>query len=165
MKLRTGLVAVALVLFAVMGAEAQFKGQIERESAASGGIFAPQTSESGFFGWFDASKFSMHHSVNMSFMSLGGQGMSLGTYTNSMMYQFADNLNARADVSMSYSPSNSFGGFGSKGTKDFSGIYLSNAQVNYRPWENVTVQLQYRQVPYGYYMSPFSGPWYGDNGF
>ena len=164
MNLRAGMVAVALMIFAATGAEAQFKGQIERESAASGGIFAPQ-SGSGIFGWFDPSKFSMHHSVNMSFMSLGGQGMSLGTYTNSMMYQFADNLNARADVSMSYSPSNSFGGFGSKGTKDFSGIYLSNAQVNYRPWENVTVQLQYRQVPYGYYMSPFSGPWYGESGF
>lgn len=164
MNLRRGVAAAAIVVFVVAGAEAQFKGQTEREAAASGGLFAPP-SGSTLFGWFDPSKFSMHHSVDMSYMTIGGQGMTLGTYTNTMMYQFADNLNARADVSMSYSPTNSFSGFGGKGGKDFSGIYLRGAQINYRPWENVSVQLQYRQAPYGYYMSPFSGPWYGENGF
>jgi hypothetical protein len=164
MKFRAVLAVAAMLVLAAADGEAQFKGQIEREAAASGGVIA---SESGsmLFGWFDPSKFSMHHSVSMSFMTFAGQGMTLGTYTNTMMYQFADNFNARADVSMSYSPTNSFSGFGGKGGKDFSGVYLSGAQINYRPWENVTVQLQYHQVPYGYYMSPFSGPWYGESGF
>lgn len=164
MKTLTLLVLAGMLLCAASGVQAQFKGQLEREAQSSGGLIT-QPSSSLFFGWFDPNRFSMHHSFDLSYMTFGGQGMSLGTYTNSMMYQFADNLDARADVSMSYSPFNSFSTFGAKGSKDFSGIYLSRAQVNYRPWENFSVQLQYRQIPYGYFNSPFYHPWYGENGF
>ncbi|MBM2841771.1 MAG: hypothetical protein HW412_2299, partial [Bacteroidetes bacterium] len=49
---------------------------------------------------------------------------------------------------------------------DLSSIYLSRAQVDYRPWDNVLVQLQYRSLPFGsYYYSPFYSPWYRENGF
>ena len=156
-------VAVAVMLLVVaFAAQAQFKNQAEPQQTSSGGLITQPSSSNFFFGWFDPNRFTMHHSFSLSYMTFGGQGMSLGTYTNSMMYQFADNLDARADVSLSYSPFNSFG---MKGTKDLSGIYLSRAQVDYRPWENVSVQLQYRQIPYGYFNSPFYHPWYGENGF
>lgn len=164
MKTMTMLVLAGMLLCAASGAQAQFKGQIEREAQSSGGLIA-QPSSSLFFGWFDSNRFTMHHTFDLSYQTIGGQGLSLGTYTNSMMYQFADNLNARADISMSYSPYNSFSSFGGKGSKDFSGIYLSRAQLNYRPWENVSVQLQYQQIPYGYFNSPFYHSWYGENGF
>jgi hypothetical protein len=157
-------VAMVMLVFAV-AAQAQFKGQAERQAQSSGGLITQPSSSTFFFGWFDPDRFSMHHTFDLSYTTIGGQGMSLGTYTNSMMYRFADNLDARADVSMSYSPFNSFGSFGAKGTKDFSGIYLSRAQVDYRPWENVSVQLQYRQIPYGYFNSPFYHPLYGETGF
>jgi hypothetical protein len=141
---------------------AQFKGQAEREALSSGGLIT-QPPSTLFFGWFDPSKFSMHHSFSLSYQTAGGQGMTLGSYTNSMMYQFTDNLDVQTDISMMYSP---YSSFGMKGTKDLSGIYLSRAQLNYRPWENVSVQLQYRQLPYGYYYySPFTYPWYRENGF
>jgi hypothetical protein len=154
-------VAVFLMLITVtVSADAQFKSQLDRESQAPPGIIA-QPSSSFLFGWFDPNRFSMRHSFEVSYMTAGGQGLSLSTYTNSMMYKFADNLDAQADVSMSYSPTSSFSPFGAKG-KDFSGIYLSKAELNYHPWENVYMQLQYRQLPYGsYYYSPFSSPWYG----
>jgi hypothetical protein len=161
-----GCVLIVSTLLLCLGNEtsAQFKGQIEREAQSSGGLIA-EPSGSLFFGWFDPNRFTMRHTFDISYQTLGGQGMSLGTYTNSMMYQFADNLDARADVSMSFSPNNSFSTFGAKG-KDFSGIYLSRAQVNYRPWENVSVQLQYRQIPYGsYYYSPFYHPMFGEYGY
>jgi len=99
-------------------------------------------------------------------MSFGGAGMTMGTYTNSMMYQFANNLNARADVSMSFTPTNSFSSFGGKGANNFSGLYLRDAQLNYQPWDNFQVRLQYSQLPYGsYYYSPFFFPMTGGNGF
>jgi hypothetical protein len=149
---------LAFALFAaVSGASAQFRDQIGQDTRVSESILRDDGGGSILFGWFDPSKFQMRHMVSMSYTTLGaGQGFSLGTYTNMMSYRFSENLDAQADVSMSYSPFNSFSAMGK--TNDFSGIYLSRAQVNYRPWENVKVQLQYRAVPYGYYYSPFSSP-------
>jgi hypothetical protein len=97
----------------------------------------------------------------------GGEGFSLGTYTNSMMYEFAPNLNVRADVSMSYSPFQSFAsGLGGK-RNDLSKIYLSRADVSYRPWENTMIQFSFRQYPYQPYgmFSQFHDPWYREGGF
>ena len=163
------LLGAVLILCAATGGHAQFKSQVDQESRISDGIIQ-QSAPSLLFGWFNPEKFTMRHSVSFSFTTMGDQSMSLGTYTNSMMYEFADNLNARADVSMSYSPFNSFSNSFGKGQKNsLSSIYLSRAELNYRPWENVAVQLQFRQIPYGMYYSPFYSPfsssWYGGDGF
>lgn len=162
------IVAVGLVaLLGTVQAPAQFRNQAAEESRVSQGIYqGPEASL--LFGWFDPSKFSMHHSLQMSYMTLGGgEGMSLGMYTNSMRYEFAPNLNVRADVSLSFSPFNSFQG-GLNGRKnDFSGINLSRAELNYRPWENTVIQLSFRKYPYanGWMSSPYYDPWYREGGF
>ena len=160
------LLVAALVLGTAAGACAQFKTQVEQESRISNGIMQ-QSEPSLLFGWFNPDKFTMRHSVSFQYTTMGDQSLSLGTYTNSMMYEFAENLNARADISMSYSPFNSFSGAFGKGTNNsLSSIYLSRAELNYRPWENVAVKLQFRQIPYGMsYYSPFYSPWYGGDGF
>jgi hypothetical protein len=149
----------AMVLISM--AQAQFKSQVAEESRVADGLMH-NSSASFIFDWFNPAKFHMRHSFDFSYMTFGGQGVSVGTYTNSMMYEFADNLNARADLSLSYSPYNSFSTFNKK--NDLSSIYLSRAEVNYKPWDNVLMQFQYRTVPYGYY-SPFYNPWYRENGF
>jgi hypothetical protein len=149
------LVVVALV--AAVPAQSQFKSQVEAESRISRGI-VQESPTSFLFGWFDPEKFSMRHSLGFSYQAAGGQGISLGTYTNMMSYRLAENLDAQADVSMQYSPFNSLPTFGGK-RQDLSSIYLSRAELNYRPWENFQVRLQYRQLPYGYYYSPFSSFW------
>jgi hypothetical protein len=163
--MRAILVGGLLVVAAAI-TPAQFKTQAQEESRVSQGMVSQPSS--WLFGWFDPSKFSMRHTLEMSYMTFGGgQGMSLGTYTNSMLYQFSEKLDARADISLSYSPFNSFtSGLGGK-RNDLSGLYLSRAEVNYRPWENTRIQLSFRQLPYGgyYYYSPFSDPWYREGGF
>jgi hypothetical protein len=163
--MRAILVGGLLVVAAAI-TPAQFKTQAQEESRVSQGMVSQPSS--WLFGWFDPSKFSMRHSLEMSYMTFGGgQGMSLGTYTNSMLYQFSEKLDARADISLSYSPFNSFtSGLGGK-RNDLSALYLSRAEVNYRPWENTRIQLSFRQLPYGgyYYYSPFSDPWYREGGF
>ena len=158
------------LLAAVSCASAQFRDQVGADTRVSGSILRNDGGGSFLFGWFDPSKFQMRHMINMSYTSLGGRGLSLGTYTNMMSYQFADNLDAQADVSVSYSPFNSFSPSGKK--SDLSSIYLSRAQINYQPWENVKLQIQYRALPYGYYYSPFGSPygygyspWLGEPGF
>ena len=164
MKTLTACIVVALLVMSRTCAWAQFKGQVEREAESSGGIITQPSSL--FLGWFDPDKFSMHHAVNISYMSLGGQGMALSTYTNSMMYRFADNFNVQTDISMSYSPTKSLTSFNGKGNSDLSGVYLSRAELNYRPWNNVLLEVQYRQMPFGSYaMSPFNSFWFRENGF
>lgn len=148
----------AMVVFSVSGV-AQFRSQEAKPNVAEG--LMKENASSFFLGWFNPEKFQMHHSLSLSYQTFDGHGLSLGTYTNSMLYDFADNLRARADISLSYSPYNSFSKFGKN---DFSSVYLSRAQLDYKPWENVTVQVQYRNSPYRYY-SPFHSPWYMEDGF
>jgi len=156
---------LALLLVVVGSAQAQFRSQLGSEGQVSDGV-APAASPSMILGFFDPERFHMHHTFSLSYQTMGGQGMSLGTYTNSMMYDFSDRLNARADVSMMYSPYNSFSGTGSKGKNDLSSIFLSRAEVNYKPWDNVLLQVQFRQIPFGgNYYSQYFDPWYMGGGF
>jgi hypothetical protein len=155
-------VVVALILMVVASSSGQFKSQVQQETQVSIGRLGDSSPMSVLFGWFNPDKFSMRHSFDFSYMSFGGQGLSLGTYTNSMRYEIAENLNARADVSLSFSPFSSLSTFNKK---DLSGLYLSRAEINYRPWENVFMQVQYRQIPYSTYYSPFSNPFYRESGF
>jgi hypothetical protein len=156
-------VAMAIVL-ACSVSFAQFKSQVPQETQVSVGRLGDDRSPLSYvFGWFDPDKFSMRHSFDMSFATSSGQSLSLGTYTNTMRYEFSDNLNARADIAFSFSPYNNLSQFGKN---DFSKIYLKNAEVNYKPWENTQISVSFRQDPYGYgYYSPFGNPFYGYNGF
>jgi hypothetical protein len=156
-------VLVALVVATPL-LRAQFKTQVEQESRVSEGIFQrPETNL--LFGWFNPEKFHMQHQLSFSYLTMGGEGVSLGTYTNSMMYEFAQNLNARADVSLSYSPFGSSSVYGKGMSNSLSSVYLSRAEVNYKPWDNVYVQFQFRRSPYGGYYSPFGSPFIGGEGY
>ena len=155
---------IACLVFSAAITAAQFKSQVEQESRISEGLMH-QSAPQFLLGWFNPDKFHMRHSFDLSFTTFGNNSVSLGTYTNSMMYEVTDNLMARADLSMSYSPYNNLPTLNGK-KNDLSSIYLSRAQLDYRPWENVLVQFQYRTLPYGsYYYSPFYNPWYRENGF
>jgi len=103
MKTLKLVVVMMSFLLVVPTARAQFKSQVEKEPSVLDGL-VHQSAPSFLFGWFNPEKFHMRHSFDLSYVTSGGQGLSLGTYTNSMSYQFSDNLNARADVSLSYSP-------------------------------------------------------------
>lgn len=141
---------------------AQFKSLPQEDTRISDNLMQ-KGAMSSLFGWFNPEKFHMRHSLSFSYQTVGSQGLSLGTYTNSMMYEIAENLNARADVSLSYSPYNSFA---QHGKNDLSNIYLSRAQLDYKPWENFVVHLQYRQMPYtGSLYSPYHSPWHREDGF
>jgi len=156
------ILTVAILLVVTNIGSAQFKSQAQQENRVSEGLLQ-QSAPLRFLGWFNPDMFHMSHFIDFSYQMIGGQGISLGTYTNSMTYQFSDNLNARADLSLSYSPYSSLSTFGKK--NDLSSFYLSRAQINYKPWDNVLLQLQYRAVPYSpyYYYSPFYNPWYKEN--
>jgi hypothetical protein len=155
---------LVIVCAGVTASRAQFKAGAVDEPRISETMMQEHSS-SFLFGWFNPDNFRMRHSVEMSYQTTGQYGMSLATYTNSMTYQFSENLNARADVSFSYSPFNSVPGMGN----DLSRIYLSRAEVNYRPWQNMSIHVMFRQIPYGTYgmygMSPWYNSWYHPSTF
>ncbi len=117
---------------------------------------------------FSPEHFRMGHSYEMSFGSFGGQSSSLGMYTNTMMFQFNQKLAARVDLSFAHSP---FGGSGlgsGFGPDERGGkFFLQNAEIAYRPAENVQLHFSMRQSPYGGYMGPYGyyNPYYGRGSF
>lgn len=100
---------------------------------------------------FSPEHFRMSHSYEMSFGSFGGSSSSLGMYTNSMMWQFNQKLAARVDVAFAHTP------FGGNGIGEGRGgrVFLRNAEVAYRPSENMQLHFSVRQSPYGSYMNPY----------
>jgi hypothetical protein len=117
---------------------------------------------SGFaFGFLNSENFQMRHSFNLSYTSSGGHGMSVGSYTNSMFYKLMSNLNVQMDVSVLFSP---YSSFGQSFQNDINGVYISRAAINYYPFKDMQISIQYRNMPYynpyfgsggGFYMNPF----------
>ncbi len=138
---------IIITLALCSGIFAQFREQIDNQPTMHDGLIK-NTVPSLVLGFINPNNFSMKHTFDLSYSAFGNQGMALGVYTNSMLYKFADNLNISADISLVNSPYNSLG-------KDFAnqlnGIYLTKAELNYKPWENVTMSVQYRSYPFGSY--------------
>jgi len=137
---------------------AQFKSSVANQPGVSESILRPDGGNS-VFGLFDPSRLSMRHTFSLSYATFGGgRGMSLGMYTNSLYYKISNPLDVQFDVSLMYSPFSS--GLGGP-QQDFTGIYLTRAQLNYRPSEHMLLQVNFQQVPmtswmgWGYGRSPF----------
>jgi len=124
----------------------QFKSDLDKNVDIKSGILSGNPSPS-LLGFFNPENFFMNHSVGMSFTSGGGYGYALGVYTNSMMYQFSENINIQADVSLVNSP---YSSLGNDFSKHINGIYITKAALNYKISDNTNLSIQYRQLPAGY---------------
>lgn len=100
--------------------------------------------------YFSPEHFKMSHSFELS--SFGGNSLSM--YTNSMQWQFSSKLAGRVDVAAAYSPLGSQSGMSVTGQSD-SQVFIKNAELAYRPKENMELHLSFRQNPYGSFMSPY----------
>jgi len=150
---------LVIVLLWCSTASAQFKSTAESRQRVTGSLLRPD--EGGIlFGLFNPNNFSMHHSFSLSYLTGGGQGLSMSTYTNSMMYKFSDDLDVRADISLMASPYNTLG---KQYQNSLSGLFLNRAELNYRPWKNALFQIQYFQLPPNYFMG--YGNRYGNSFF
>ncbi len=150
-----------LFVFVLSVTNAQFRDELNNKPDIRSGI-VKNNSYGSLFGFFNPNNFKMNHAFDLSYTTFGGAGLAMGVYTNSMFYQFTDNLNLQADISIVNSPYNSF-------DKDFSkrvnGVYLSKMQMNYKPTENMTIMFQYRNIPIGFYSPNYYGgysPFYRD---
>ncbi|MDE3058622.1 MAG: hypothetical protein KGJ59_11770 [Bacteroidota bacterium] len=149
---KAGFIVVVSCLLFTQGTQAQFKTTTEAQPSVLGSLFRTNTS-SDWLGFFNPDNFHMQQSYSMSYTTFGGQGIALARYTNSMLYQFSKDLDARVDVSLQHSP---YSSFDSRIANSLNGIFLDRAEVNYRPAKDVVLRLSFQQNPWAYdYDSPF----------
>jgi hypothetical protein len=149
-----------IVLIVIVGFQtslAQFKPKAGEQPRVSDSFIQPQSS-SDWFNLFNPNNFQMRHSYSASYSMGGGQGIALQRYTNSMMYQFLPNLDARVDLSLQNSP---YSTFDYKLQNQFSKAYVSRVELNYHPADNMVIRLQYRELPYSYYGNGYNRPFGG----
>ena len=161
--MKTMMYAVIAVVLIGGSVSAQFKTKMDDEPNVSQSLV--RSGDDGFlFGWFDPSRLKMAQSFSMSYQTSGQNGFALGVYTNSLSYQVSDPLSLQMDVSVMHSPYSSIGG---DFAKSLSGIYLSRAELNYKPSDNMLFQVQFRQLPPGLYNSGYGydGMYWGLNHF
>ena len=98
-------------------------------------------------GFINPKNFSLQHSVNLSYVTLGNSSVSLASYTATMNYNILKNLRVSADVTMQYSPFASLGSNNSVLNKDFqnsfNGLNLSRVSLEYKPAENMYINIDY----------------------
>lgn len=157
MRASFSLLCLVVVLSLMQPAHAQLRDTDTRPAPAA--IYDDGTTAGSLLGTlFSDENFRMSHAYEMSMSSFGGNSSSLGMYTNSMMWQFNEKWAARVDVSLAHSP---FGGSNAFSNQQDARVFLRNAEVAYRPSENMQFRFQMRQSPYGSYMSPYAGPYSG----
>lgn len=147
---------IVLSIVLTVAAFAQFKVKASEQQPRISDSFIQPQSASEWFSLFNPNNFQMRHSYSASYTTSGRYSLVLQRYTNTMLYQFAPNLDARGDISLQNSP---YSTFEHSVQNQFNKIFLSNAELNYRPWENTFIRLSYQQYPgsyYGYgYYSPY----------
>ncbi len=152
-------------LILALSVNAQFKKDPFTKPEVRDGLFAKESGGNFLTNLFNSENFSMRHSFDASYSTFGEHGIATTVYTNSMFYKFSDNLNVRLDASLVYSPYNSLG----KTFQDnINGLYISRAELNFRPWDDTVIRIQYRNIPAGMYnnyygygnpFSRYSGGW------
>jgi len=100
-------------------------------------------------------KFSMSHSYSLSFGSLGGDNYNMGLYLNTMKYQLADPLTFHLQLGVQHAPFKNQVGYGPE-----SQVFVSRAGMEYKPSDNLKLQIEFSQRPGSYYLqrSPFLDP-------
>jgi hypothetical protein len=141
------LLAAVLVLVPLV-AFGQLKEQLKPQSFSQF-LTQPQ----GLIGLLglDPNRFSMQHSYSVSYLSAGGQGFSQGLYLNTMSYHFSDPLQVSLQWGVMNQP---FGSFGVPSLYQ-NGPFLSGASVEYKPSRNLSIGLQYNNIPGGRLYSPY----------
>ncbi len=159
MRSLLSLLCLVLLLSLAQPAQAQLRDDVRLREAPTQ-LYAQDGGVNIFDKLFSDEHFRMGHSYEMSFSSFGGQSASLGMYTNSLMWQFNQQLAARVDVSVAHSPFGGAAGFQNQSPR----VFLRNAEVAYRPSENVQFRFQVQQSPYGAYLGPYGYRPYGYGG-
>lgn len=117
-------------------------------------------------GFINPNNFSISHSFNMSYGTIGSSSVSLASYTATLAYKLNENMHLSADVTMQYSPFASLGGATTAMNKDFqnsfNGISLSRVSFDWKISKNAFLSFNYINNKNNYL---FGNPYYGYYGY
>lgn len=160
MKYKIGLSLLMLVLIPGL-IFAQYRRQ-EKPVSISQELIRPNPNSFMGLSILDPSKLHMSHSFSMSFFSVDGKGVSQGLYLNSLSYQIANPLLVRLQWGIQSYPHNTL----AKNHPAFqSGLFLSGAELQYKPSEKFEMRFQINRTPYynhygnGWYRNPYRSSW------
>jgi hypothetical protein len=136
-------IVLAIVIGLTLTGFAQFKDSGLENPDIKDGI-VDHSGGGNLFGFLNSDNFQMKHSYDMSYSSFGGEGFALGVYTNSMFFKINPDLNVQTDISVVNSP---YSTLGKNFQNNINGIYFSRAEINYKPFKDVSISLQYRNLP------------------
>ncbi|MEX0686858.1 MAG: hypothetical protein WD267_10565 [Balneolales bacterium] len=124
---------------------AQFKADAPSSLDRTGAVTmeTEPVGDDKFLGLFN---FQMDHSYEMSMSSVGGNTYNQNFYTNTMHFDFNNNLYGRVDLGLAHSP------FGNSmmGNDQSTQILVRNAELNYKLNDNTRFRLSFQQQPAGY---------------
>jgi hypothetical protein len=147
-------IVIFIFLVCALTGFAQFKNTGTDGPDIRDGLIDHSSGSGNLFGFLNSDNFQMHHSYDMSYSAFGGQGFALGVYTNSMFFKINPDLNIQTDISIVNSP---YSTLGKNFQNNLNGIYLSRAALNYKPFKDVSISLQYRNIPGGYNPYMYNG--------
>ena len=133
-------------------------GQLKKQNETvdiKSAIIEPLGNTLSGIGLIDPSKISMSHSFSMSYFSFGGNSLSQSMYLNTIRYQIADPLTLKLQWGIQNFPHNTFM---ANHPAFQGGPFISGAELDYRPTENIKVKFQYNRMP-GYHNS-YRYPYY-----
>ncbi|REL29061.1 hypothetical protein DYD21_14450 [Rhodohalobacter sp. SW132] len=156
MKIILLLVSITFLSYSV--ADAQLREDLGGSSEYSGVVSTDHQPSTG--SWMNALNMTMNHSYSMTFSSFGGQMQNINAYTNSMLFDISERMDAQVDVSFLHSPfGNSYMTNESLGSR----IIIDRARLDYQISDRTNISLEFSQRPYQY--SPFGYGGYGHHGF
>ena len=163
---RRALVAMAVLCLSVAAVRADDQVVSPSGSSFSG---APRATDlvgsmarSGF-SLLDPSRFRIHNSYSLSFLSGSGQSGSIGLFMSTIDYQISRPLSLRVGLGYLHQPL----GFLKNTTGPGQGRILPNATLDYRPSDKFHFILDFRTVPASYgrmgYGRGWGSPYPGSN--
>lgn len=93
---------------------------------------------------FDPTRFHMNHGFSMSLMSVNGQAVSVGAYTNQMIFDLRDNLSIMTQFSL-VQP-----GLLAGSNRFQSNQVFYQASLKYSPWSNTHLYFNFSNYPFYY---------------
>jgi hypothetical protein len=153
-KIYLSILLLAIIPFSVFG---QLRTQ-DKPVAIQQELVRPQGNEFMGLGLLDPSRFTMSHSIAMSYFSVGDGSVSQSLYMNTMTYQIASPLMLKVQWGLQSFPHNTL----AKNNPAFQGgLFISGAELKYKPSDKFEMKLQFNQSPYNMYNryrydSPFS---------
>ena len=152
---RLGYLILFLVIIPIVGF-----GQLKKD------VSKPNISESleysqfrdAVVGFLDPSRFTIGHSLSMSYMAFGGGGAMINTYVNTLNYRFSDELFLTTKLGIMNSPYNSLPGNSYLNDVEFFG----GAELKWLPSKDSAIFIRFEKGPsyfnpgyYSGYRSPF----------